>query len=94
MMKFSTPSGIGKVRGNQYESMLTYSETVHHYVESVWVRREMRIVATRAMDVDIDPRLPEEFETGPVEELVKISIDEAEPARKLKICSELGKQRK
>ncbi|XP_024028774.1 uncharacterized protein LOC112093806 [Morus notabilis] len=46
-MKFPTPNGIGKVRGNQYESRLTYSETVHHYAEPTQVRRELRMVETR-----------------------------------------------
>lgn len=35
MIKFPDPNGIGKVRGNQYDSRLTYSETVHYYVKPV-----------------------------------------------------------
>lgn len=41
IMKFPTPNGIGKVRENQYESRLTYFETVHHYAKPGQVRREM-----------------------------------------------------
>ncbi|XP_024017954.1 uncharacterized protein LOC112090578 [Morus notabilis] len=41
MMKFLTPSGIRRVRGNQHESRLTYSETVCHYAEPTQVGSEL-----------------------------------------------------
>lgn len=89
-MKFPTPSGVRRVRGNQYKSRLTYSETVRHYVKPRQTRREMRMVATRVEEVDQDPRLSDrETGMGPVEELVEVPIDEKEPTRKLRIGSEL-----
>ncbi|XP_024023768.1 uncharacterized protein LOC112092269 [Morus notabilis] len=92
-MKFPTPSGIGKARGNQYDSRLTYSETIRHYTESTQVRRELRMVEARAEHCDLDPRfLGDEAETGPVEELVEVPIDEREPMRTLRVGSELGTQ--
>ncbi|XP_024017800.1 uncharacterized protein LOC112090531 [Morus notabilis] len=87
-MKFLTPTRIGRVHGNQYESRLTYSETVRHYAEPTQVRRELRMVETRAEGFDLDPRLPtEEPGTRPVEELTEVPIDEREPLRRLKVGS-------
>ncbi|XP_024030429.1 uncharacterized protein LOC112094245 [Morus notabilis] len=90
MMKFLTPSGIERVRENQYESRLTYSETVRHYAKLGQARRKMRMVMTKTEEVDLDSRLSDE-ETGtrPVEELIKVLIYEKEPTRKLKVGSEL-----
>jgi len=92
-MKFPTPSGVGKVRGNQYESRLTYSETIRHYAEPTEVRRELRMVETRAEGLDLDPRFPgEEPEAGPVEDLVEVPVDERDPTRTLRVGSELAPQ--
>ena len=93
IMKFPTLSGIGKARGNQYESRLTYSETIRHYTELTQVRRELRMVETRADGLDLDPRFPgEESEVGPVEELVEVPVDERDPTRTLRVGSELEPQ--
>ncbi|XP_024030056.1 uncharacterized protein LOC112094131 [Morus notabilis] len=90
MIKFLTLNGIGRVRGNQYESRLTYSETVHHYAEPGQTRKDMRMVVTNTEAVDLDQRLSDkETGTGPVEELIEVPIDEKEPARKLRVGSEL-----
>ena len=59
MIKFLTPNGIDKARGNQYESTLTYSETVCHYDKQTQVWRELRMVETRAKEYDLDLRFQE-----------------------------------
>ena len=89
LMKFPTTSGIGQVRGNQYESRLTYSDAVHTYFDPRRVppAAEVRMVMTLACRVeeDLDPRDDSE-KTGmhPIEELVEVSIIDVEPLRKLR----------
>lgn len=52
------------------------------------------MVATRVEALDLDPRLlGEELGMRLVEEFIEVPINEMESTRKLKIGSELGKQR-
>ncbi|XP_024026715.1 uncharacterized protein LOC112093114 [Morus notabilis] len=51
VMKFPTPTGIGKARGNQYESRLTYSETVRHYAEPTQVSERLDEFLKGSLDV-------------------------------------------
>lgn len=80
-MKFPMPSGIGQVRGNQYESRLTYSDVIHTYVDPRRVPPtvEIRIVMTPSSpeSKDLDPNFDDEKTgIGLVEELVGFTVSE------------------
>ena len=87
LMKFPTPRGVGKVKGDQQESRQCYDQAM----KAASKPRQFNVIDQRPLSKGplndtIDPRAPdEEGTTGPIEDLVDLSVDHQEPSRVLKI---------
>ena len=87
LMKFPTPYGVGKVKGDQQEVRQCY----HQALKVASKLRQFNVVDQRPpsegpLDDTLDPRLiDEEGTTGPIEDLVNLSVDDKEPSKVLKI---------
>ncbi|XP_024019395.1 uncharacterized protein LOC112091007 [Morus notabilis] len=56
-VKFPTPNGIGKMKINQYESRIAYTDALHGYDQP---RRQEAMMVHQGAVEDIDPRVTEE----------------------------------
>ena len=87
LMKFPTPNGVRKVRGNQEEARRCYNQAV----KSASRLRQVNVVDQRPpsegpLDDSIDPRSSgEEATIGPLEDLVDLLVDNKEPSKVLKL---------
>ena len=91
LIKFLTPRGVGEVKGDQQESRQCY----HQAVKAASKPRQFNVIdqwplSKGPLNDTIDPRAPdEEGTTGPIEDLVDLSVDHQEPSRVLKIGKNL-----
>ena len=92
LMKFPTPFGVGQMRGNQEEARRCYNQAI----KSASRLRQVNVVDQRPpskgpLNNTIDPRSPdEEATTGPIKDLVDLSMDDKEPTKVLKLEKNLS----
>ena len=92
LMKFPIPDSVGQVHGNQDEARKCYNQAVRNVSRP----RQVNIVDQRPpregpLDNTIDLRSSdEEATTGPIEDLVNLTVDDKEPSKVLKLGKNLS----
>ena len=94
LMKFSTPNGVGEVRGDQQEARQCYNQALK-VASKPWQFHvvDQRLPSEGPLDDTIDPRSSDdEGTTGPIEDLVDLPVDDRNPSKLLKIGKNLSKE--
>ena len=92
LIKFPTPNGVGKVRGNQEEARRCYNQAVRSASKS----RQVNIIDQQApsegpLNDTIDPRSSDEkATTWPIEDLIDLPMDDKETTKVLKLGKNLS----